>query len=81
MENNKPVKEFKAGMIKASVWENVKKKDNGEEYKTFSITLTKSYKVDEEWKTTNSFQYNEVPKAVIVMKEAYKFIATGEHKE
>jgi len=67
-----PDKKFRAGAVSATIWMNTSEKG------TFaSVQLGKSY-MDKEnnWKETNSFNVNDVPKAVLVLEEAYKYIAT-----
>ena len=43
-EINKPIKEFKAGFVKASIWENDLKLENGEVVKVNSLNLVKTIK-------------------------------------
>jgi len=50
---NKPVAVFRAGAIRAAVWANSVKKD-GQDVTTFSISISKSYKVGDYWRDTSS---------------------------
>ena len=70
---NKPVKKFRAGAVSAAVWENQTEKGS-----FASISLQRSYKDKEEWKTTNSFNVNDLPKAMLVLNQAFKYLMLKE---
>ena len=57
MDNNKnkPQHEIRFGQFKATIWLN--ETDNGSRH---SVTLKKAYKVDDEWKETQSFGKNDL---------------------
>ncbi|MBX9584728.1 MAG: hypothetical protein K2X87_30865 [Gemmataceae bacterium] len=46
-----PAHEVRLGRIRATVWENVS--ENGEAW--FSVTVSRSYKQGDEWRTANSY--------------------------
>ncbi len=70
---NKPVKKFRCGPIAANIWTEAKVIES--EMVTFhSIKIDKAYKDGEEWKHTNSFSAEDLPKVALVASEAYKFI-------
>ena len=73
-KGNKPVKSFKAGGVKASVFENPNTY-NGKQTTIFRVVIDKSYKdSNDQWQSTNSFSANnELPKAILVMQKAYEF--------
>ena len=77
-EENKemPEKKFRAGQIVASVWKNDRKE--GQDYDTFSVSVMKNYKKDEEWKTTSNFNVNDLPKVALVCQKAYEFLVLKE---
>ena len=79
-ESNKPVKTFRAGQIKASVWKNVKTNKAGENFDAYSISIVKTYKEkdSDNWKETNSFQPDEIAKLELVARKAYEFIVLKE---
>lgn len=79
-EKKQPEKKFRAGAVTATVWKNVGKTKDGREFDDFSTTLERSYKDGEEWKTTNSYKQNDLPKVALVSNLAYKFIAMKEEK-
>ncbi len=69
-----PEKKFRAGAVSATVWINTNEKGSFP-----SIQLGKSYKdKDNNWKETSSFGVNDVPKALVVLQEAYKYVAMKE---
>jgi hypothetical protein len=70
---NKPEKKFNCGSISASLWANTKVV-NGEAVKFYSVTINKAYKEEEEWKHTNSFNIEDLPKVALVANEAYKYV-------
>jgi len=38
------------------------------------VTINKAYKEGEDWKYTNSFNIEDLPKVALVANEAYKYI-------
>ena len=70
---NKPEKKFNCGPISASIWANTKVV-NGETVKFYSVTINKAYKDGEDWKYTDSFNIEDLPKVALVANEAYKYI-------
>jgi len=76
MEQNKPEKRFAAGPVVAAVWLNRKK----EELETFkTISLTRNYKdKDDNWKSTNTFRINDLPKAILVLNKAFEYLTIKE---
>ena len=80
-EKNKPVKKFRAGNCTATVWKN-KITVDGKDIETHSVNIEKSYKdKNDEWKTTSSFNKNEMPKAILVMEQAYEFLASAKSED
>ena len=69
----KPEKKFSCGPISASIWSKTKTVE-GEKVKFNSITINKAYKDREDWKHTNSFNIEDLPKVALVADEAYKYI-------
>ena len=83
MNGNKPIKTFKAGAIKASVFENLTLV-KGVETKMFNVVVSKTYKdKDDNWKSTNSFSvFYELPKVILVLQKAYEFaVITSDREE
>lgn len=82
MNGNKPVKVFRAGAIKASVFEN-STIVRGERSKIYNVMVSKTYKdKDDNWKSTNSFSvYSELPKVILLLQKAYEFVIISTSKE
>ena len=83
MENNAPVKEFRAGQIKASLWINSKDNGKGDTVQYYSVKIVKSYKPknEDEWKTSNSYFREDLPKVQLVAAKAFEYISLTESKE
>ncbi len=72
---NKPLKEYRAGLISLNLWENVSKE--GEKFNSF--TFKRLYKDKEEkWQTTQSLRISDLPKIKILVEEAYKDLIFSE---
>jgi len=72
-EKNKPEHKVKVGCVSATVWKNTIKK-NGNEIEVRSITIEKNYKDGENWKTTSSFNTNDLQKVIMCATEAFSLI-------
>ena len=70
---SRPEKKFKCGPISASIWAEDKTVESGV-VKFYSVNITKAYKDADEWKHTNSFNIEDLPKVALVANEAYKYI-------
>lgn len=77
----KPEKRFKCGGCEAAVFENEINK-GGKTGKIKKVSFQKRYKSsDGEWKSTNSLDINEIPKAILVLSKAYEYLVLGESPE
>lgn len=73
-----PERKFRAGAISATVWKNERLKQNGESFTAHTVSLERSYKDKSgQWKSTSSFRPQDLPKARLVIDEAFKFISLG----
>lgn len=70
MEKNKPVKTLSLGCIEAAVWLN----GNGKGNSWYSVTISRSYRVGEETRSTNSFRPGDLLPVVYVGVEAFLWI-------
>jgi len=76
MAENKPKVEIRSGKVRASIWENKVKKDD-EEVIRKSVTIEKSYKVDDGWKSQKiSFFPDELPNLISVAQQAFDAACT-----
>ncbi len=70
-----PIKKFSVGGVQVAVWENQSKEGN----QFYTVSLDRRYKdKDDEWKSSNSFKKNDLPKAVLALQKAYEFLALKE---
>ncbi|MBU1112180.1 MAG: hypothetical protein ABIG93_01965 [archaeon] len=79
---NLPKKKYRAGAVVATVWENKgKSPSNGEENTYNTISLERVYQdKDSNWKSTNSFRLNDLPKVQAVMHKAYADLVVKEQE-
>ena len=72
--NKNPIKVFSCGPVKAAIWSD-SRIVNDTLVEMHSIKIDRSYK-DEDggWKSTNTFNVEDLPKVGIVAMEAYKFL-------
>ena len=74
----KPEKRFKCGGCEAAVFENEINR-GGTTGKIKKVSFQKRYKSpDGEWKSTNSLDINELPKAILALSKAYEYLVLGE---
>lgn len=73
-----PHMKLSAGAVKATVWNNIVKKENHEsEYST--ITLERVYKdKEEEWQSTNILRVADIPKAIALLQKTYDTLVVKE---
>ena len=69
----KPEKKISCGPVSAGIWAKTKIVE-GEKVIFYSVTINKAYKEGEDWKHTNSFNIEDLPKVALVATEAYKNI-------
>lgn len=69
---NKPVQKISNGAVSASVWAN-RRTVNDVDVDIYSVTLAKNYKDKAgEWRSTNSLNVADIPKAISVLQRAYE---------
>ena len=77
--STKPVKVFRLRGVSASVFENHSK--NSDRSVTFhKVSLQRTFKDGDEFKTTTSFGRDDLPVCVHVMQQAWAFILDAESK-
>lgn len=75
-----PEKEFRAGGVSATVWNN-QQMINGNKMDVKSVQIQRNYLDDKkEWKKTSSFKTNDLPKLVAVATEAFKYLTLKERE-
>ena len=76
-----PVKEFRVGAIKASIWRNeVQDSESGRTTVQHSVRVQKRYRDTKsgEWKDTNYYFQNDLSKLILVVQKAYEFVSLVE---
>ena len=77
---NPPEKKFRAGAISATIWQNEGQNREGEKVAYRTISLERGYKDKKtgEWKSTNSYRINDLPRAALVLEKAYEYLVMKE---
>ena len=71
-----PEKKFICGACEVSIFENFITTKEGEKRRLKKASFQKRYKnANGEWKSTNSLDTEDIPKARLVLNEAYKYLA------
>lgn len=71
-----PEKRFSAGAVCATVWKNDKQRATGETFSYHTISLDRRYKDQSgNWKSASSLRLQDLPKAALVLSEAYRYLA------
>ena len=74
---NQPEKKFRAGSISATVWLNQGLGKSGEATHWRTISLQRGYKdKNEQWQNTSSMRVNDLPRAALVLQQAYEYLVT-----
>ena len=71
----KPVKVFRLRGISASVFENESEDGKSSFHK---LSLQRTYRQDNEWKTTQSLSRDDLPIAALLLQQAWEFILQAE---
>jgi hypothetical protein len=81
-EKNQPEKKFSTGAISATVWKNIRTGKDGKVFESRTVNLQRRY-TDKtgQWQTTSSLRLNDLPKAALVLEEAYKYIVLNGYDE
>jgi hypothetical protein len=78
MSSQKPIKDFRAGGIQASVWKKEVPKD-GRTVIQYSVKIEKRYrKKDGEYQSTDYYFADDLPKLILAAQKAYEYIALTE---
>lgn len=73
-DKNLPEKKFRSGPISVTIWKNRKKIGDDKVSYFYTITLERSYKKDNEWKSTNIYRTNDIPKVIVLLNKAYEYL-------
>ena len=68
---NKPVKRFSDRLLNVAVWKN---KVNGSDAEFHTLSISRGYKKDGEFKSTNSLRPEDIPSVIDLLKQAENYI-------
>jgi hypothetical protein len=77
--STKPVKVFRVRGVSASVFEN-QSKNAGRPVTFHKVSLQRTYKDGDEFKTTTSFGRDDLPVCMHVMQQAWAYVLDAESK-
>lgn len=76
--DKRPAASFKygvaGGIIEAAVWTKEMKSDSGNDFLVYNVQVSRSYKDDNGWQSTNSVRGSDVPVLIHALQKAYDFI-------
>ena len=81
--NQRPIKEFSAGNgVKATIWAN-NREESGRKVVRHSVRISKSYRDRQtgDWKDTDYYFANDLPRLTLVAQQAFEFIALKESED
>ena len=76
----KPAKVFRYRGISASVFENTTHAD-GQEVRFFKVNLQRTFKQGDEFKHNSSFGRDDIPLAMLVLRQAWEFVLEAEKSQ
>ena len=81
-QGNQPVKEFRAGSIRAAIWRNEVQHDKGTAVR-FSTKIEKRYrkKQTDEWQSTGQYFPEDLPKLAMVATKAFEYVSLKESED
>ena len=75
--STKPVKVFRSRGVSASIFANHAKSD-GRDITFHKVSLQRTWKDGDEWKTTSSFSRDDLPVVRLLLDRAWEFILDAE---
>ena len=81
-QTNTPDQVFRAGTVSAAIWKKETTQD-GRNVVQFSVRVQKRYKDADtgEWKNTDYFFPEDLPRLELVAREAYRYVALKENDQ
>jgi hypothetical protein len=75
-ESKGPEKRFRAGAVSATVWKNDRQRATGEAFSYHTVSLDRRYKDQTgNWKSASSLRLQDLPKAALVLNEAFRYLS------
>ena len=80
--NAAPIKEFRAGGIRAAIWRNEVQQDEKTVVR-FSTKIEKRYrkKQTDEWQSTDQYFPEDLPKLALVATKAFEYVSLKESED
>lgn len=76
---NRPAASFKhasaGGIVEVAVWQHQSQGTDGP-FISYTVTCTRSYKTDNEWKRTSSLRAGDIPLLLIALQDAFRFVVS-----
>jgi hypothetical protein len=80
-QGDKPVKEFRAGGVRASIWRDEVPGQGDEPFEVFSVRVEKRFKdATGNWQSTNRFKRRELADLELVVFKAREFVSLNERE-
>jgi hypothetical protein len=80
-QGDKPVKEFRAGGVRASIWRDELPSQGNEPLEVFSVRVEKRFKdAQGVWQSTNRFKRRELADLELVVFKAREFVSLNERE-
>lgn len=78
---DKPIKEFRAGRVRASIWHDEVTRGTEESFSVFSVRVEKRYKdAAGNWQSTSSFKRSDLADLELVVFKAREYISVNERE-
>jgi len=74
-QGKRPEKNIKVGGVRAAIWKWDNTTKFGRTFPQYKVVLDRAYRDEKgEWKNTNSYAANDVPKAILALSKAYEYL-------
>jgi hypothetical protein len=74
-KKQKPEKKFRVGAVSATIWKRTHTTKDGQPFDRHQVSLDRTYKDrNDQWQSTNSYDTNDVPKAILALSNAYAYL-------
>jgi len=78
-QGNRPIMEFRAGSVRASIWHDGASGESGETFSVFSVRIERRYKDAEgNWQTASSFRRRDLADLELVVFKAREYVSLNE---
>lgn len=76
-DSHRPEKNFRVGAVRAAVWKRTYDTRDGRQFDARRVVLDRSYRDGQgTWQNTNSYDANDIPKAILALEQAYAYLTT-----